>query len=141
MTVGNDPSGPVPAYSVAPSGRSDGEDALDRLPWRVSHYLAKATCCVLAQPFWKLITRMHRASPEMVADTGRMRRAMPDPNPPMSRAVHLVLAGMANAVSFPGRGGRGGVLNGPGDATLSARDWRVVGDDLMAAMERWPRGR
>lgn len=132
-----DGSGPCPAYAATGSGRDDGRAALGRMPRRAARYLRKASRWVLAQPFWDLVAGIQRAYPEMVLDGGKLRAAMPGPDPARERRLHPLLAGMAGAVSFPGRLGRLGLPQRGSDAAAIASDWRAVGDDLRHAMERW----
>ena len=132
-----DSSGPCSAYSVAGAGRSDGQAILGRMERRVSHYIAKAARWVLSQSFWDLIAGIHRAYPEMALDSRMLLAAIPGPDVRRPRRLHPFLAGMAGAVSFPGRLGRSGAPSRVGSAALNANDWRAVGDDLRLAMERW----
>lgn len=135
--VAKDTSGPCEAYCVAAAGQGAGQAALGRMARRASRYARKAALWVLSQPFWDLVSGIHRAYPETAVNGPMLLAAIPDPCIWAPRTMHPFLAGMAMAVSFPGRLRRGRAPHPQGSTALVASDWRAVGDDLRRAMQRW----
>ena len=134
-----DTAGPYVTYTLSEQGRLEGRAVLDDLSVPASRYLRRASRWVLSQSFWGLISGIYRSYPEMAANTkvpaaAMNRAANASPPPPLSPwRRHPWLVGVAKALGAGPRSGR----NVTRDATVTERDWRIVGDDLRRAIEQF----
>ena len=128
-----DRTGPYWVCFATPAGFGEGLVELDRMIGPASRFVTTASGWVLAQPFWQLLAAIYRRYPEMAANSRIPLRALRDAHRPRQARMHPFLRGMAQSIGILRRSGEH-VAESDGDAV--AADWRAVGDDLRAAMER-----
>lgn len=129
---------PYRRYLLTDSGYAKGEEVLDNLPEVATRYLAAVTRWVHSLTFKQLLFAIYEHYPDMATNSIISRFVSDDPRASFLFPMPSFVTGMARTFDFMGTIDE--YQSDMGDDHIDTlamyNDWRAIGDDLEAAMER-----
>ncbi len=129
---------PYRRYLLTENGYAKGSAILDAFPEPVSRYMIDAARWVRSLTFRQLLSAIYRHYPEMGVNSVISRSGSGNPCASLLFPMPSFAAGMARTFDFMGTidDHRSTMSDDRVDALARRSDWKAVGDDLKAALER-----